>query len=215
VHDKVRQIPHGFSKIAEGVGALKTLNAKFPVTGRCVLQRYNYADFPNIVHAAKAIGLDQISFLAADVSSSAFNRASPWSDTRVAEVALTAEEALDFERILHESSEALRSEYAMNFIAESREKLNRIVSYYQAVNGVGEFPKTICNAPWVSAVIESDGSVLPCFFHQPYGNIYQNTLEEILNSTQAVNFRKKLNVNGDAICKKCVCTLKLGLTEMT
>ena len=82
--------------------------------------------------------------------------------------------------------------------------------YYAALNGDGELPPTVCNAPWVSAVIESDGLVKPCFFHQPFGNIYEQPLEAILNSPQAINFRRNLDVQQDPTCRACVCTLQLG-----
>ena len=79
---------------------------------------------------------------------------------------------------------------------------------------MGEFPGAVCNAPWVSAVIESDGSVMPCFFHKAYGNIYEKDFLEIINSEQAIEFRKKLNVETDPVCQKCVCSLKLGIRQM-
>jgi MoaA/NifB/PqqE/SkfB family radical SAM enzyme len=214
VHDKIRNIPGGFRKLAEGVKALKQINPAFRVSGRCVLQRYNYFDFPNIVHAANEIGLDQISFLGADISTTAFNRTAQWDEERVSEIALTRSEAKELQTILERSFTEFASAYASRFIAESPAKLEKIVRYYQAVNGSGDFPETICNAPWVSAVIESDGSVLPCFFHKPYGNIFDADLLEILNSPAAISFRKNLDVNRDATCKKCVCSLKLGLTQM-
>jgi Fe-coproporphyrin III synthase len=214
IHDKIRQIPNGFSKLSEGVKLLKQINPEYPVTGRCVLQRYNYADFANIVRAAKEIGLDQISFLAADVSTSAFNRIDPWTDQRVSEIALTTQEIADFEKIISDSFNELSEFYESKFIAESPAKLKKLVEYYKAVNGKQNFAAPVCNAPWVSAVIESDGSVLPCFFHKPYGNIYDNDLLSILNSKQAISFRKNLKVERDITCQKCVCSLKLGVTEM-
>jgi MoaA/NifB/PqqE/SkfB family radical SAM enzyme len=214
IHDQIRQIPNGFDKLAEGVKALKSIEKKFPVTGRCVLQRNNYADFPNIIMAAKSIGLDQISFLTADVSSSAFNRGDPWSNERVSEISLNATETKHFEEIIENSFIGLKSEYESKFIAENPAKMRKLVQYYKAVNKKGDFPDTICNAPWVSAVIESDGSVLPCFFHKPYGNIYQKDFVSILNSKEAIDFRKSLNISKDETCKKCVCSLKLGLREM-
>jgi hypothetical protein len=33
-----------------------------------------------------------------------------------------------------------------------------------------------CNAPWVSAVVETDGAVRPCFFQQAIGNLADGTL---------------------------------------
>ncbi|MEO5998836.1 MAG: SPASM domain-containing protein [Chitinophagaceae bacterium] len=32
------------------------------------------------------------------------------------------------------------------------------------------FPFKKCNAPWVSTVIEADGTVTPCFFHEAIRN---------------------------------------------
>ncbi len=214
VHDKVRNIPGGFSKLTEGIKALKKLNPSFPITGRCVLQRYNFSDFINIVKAARHIGLDQISFLAADVSSTAFNRMQQWPEERVHEVALTNAETLEFEKIVHQSFTEINAEYKTKFIAESEAKINNIVQYYKAVNKAGNFPKVECNAPWVSAVIESDGNVLPCFFHKPYGNIYEDGFLEIINSPPAREFRRNLNLAKDEICKKCVCSLNLRVDLM-
>lgn len=214
IHDRIRNIPHGFRKLAAGVKALKDLRPGFRVSARCVLQRYNYADFINIVQAAKDIGLDQISFLAADVSSAAFNRPEHWQEERVSEIALTAVETTEFEDIVERSFDTLQEAYAQKFIAESPAKMKKIVQYYQAINGLADFPETVCNAPWVSAVIESDGSVMPCFFHKPYGNIYEGDLPDLLNSREAIAFRRNLDMRNDETCKKCVCSLKLGLRQL-
>jgi Fe-coproporphyrin III synthase len=214
IHDHIRQVPNGFDKLAEGVKALKSIDLKFPVTARCVLQRNNYADFFNIVMSAKNIGFDQISFLTADVSSSAFNRLDPWVSERVSEISLDSSQTEQFEKIIEESFVELSQEYKSKFIAENPAKMRKLVQYYKAINRESDFPHTVCNAPWVSAVIESDGSVLPCFFHKPYGNIYQKDFLSIINSKEAVNFRKNLDMSRDETCKKCVCSLKLGLTGM-
>lgn len=214
IHDKVRNIAGGFEKLTNGVKTLKKIKPNFRITGRCVLQRSNYFDFENIVRTAEEIGLDQISFLGADVTSGAFNRSNLWSGERVSEVALNKEEAIEFEKILEHSFNRLKNKYRSKFIAESFEKMRRIALYYRAINGIGEFPDVVCNAPWVSAVIESDGNVLPCFFHKPYGNIYEKEFMEIINSKEGISFRENLNVTKNAICKKCVCSLKIGLTKM-
>lgn len=211
VHDRIRNIPRGFEKISRGVGAIKTIDPSFRITSRSVVQRENYFDFVNTVRAARTMGLNAISFLAADVSTEAFNRPEGWSGERVSEVALSAGEARDFERLLRESFVLLKEDYDTGFIVESPEKIMRIARYYHAINGNGAFPMPVCNAPWVSAVVESDGSVMPCFFHKPYGNIYENDFRAIINSPQAIRFRKSLKVKEDPICRKCVCSLRVGM----
>jgi len=65
----------------------------------------------------------------------------------------------------------------------------------------------------VSAVIEPNGDVLPCFFHKSYGNIHREPFNKIINSPEAISFRKNLNIEKDPICKKCVCSLKIGITQ--
>ncbi|MEP6735255.1 MAG: radical SAM protein [Chryseolinea sp.] len=209
VHDKIRNIPNGFEKLSAGVRALKLHSLSFRITARCVLQKLNYFDFPNVVKEVKNIGIDQISFLAADVSTGAFNHESIMPDESVSQIALSSAECDSFETILESSFIELKSEYASLFIAEQPDKMRRLVQYYRAINGTTSFPRVVCNAPWVSAVLESDGRLMPCFFHEPYGSIYENTFNDVLNSSKAILFRKKLNVSRDPVCQKCVCSLKL------
>jgi MoaA/NifB/PqqE/SkfB family radical SAM enzyme len=102
------------------------------------------------------------------------------------------------------------SDFESRFISENPEKLRRLPSYYAALNGLGEFPETVCNAPWVSSVVEADGSVRPCFFHPAIGSIQEHSLEDVLNAPEAIAFRKSLDVKTNPICKACVCTLSLG-----
>jgi MoaA/NifB/PqqE/SkfB family radical SAM enzyme len=209
VHDAIRNVPRAYDRLAEGVAALKRLDPKFRVSARCVIQRCNYFALPNIIAAAHEIGLDQISFLAVDVSTTAFNRPTPWGNERIADVALSPNEVADFRRILEETILRYADDFASGFIAEAPEKMRRLPQYFAAINGMGDFPENRCNAPWVSTVIEADGTVRPCFFHRPLGNIHERPLEAILNSDDAIAFRNQLDIKGDPICRKCVCTLCL------
>ncbi|HWQ13253.1 MAG TPA: radical SAM protein [Roseiflexaceae bacterium] len=209
VHDTIRNVPRAYARLAEGVAALRAARPDFRVTGRCVLQRRNYADLPNIVEAAHALGLDQISFLAADVSSEAFNRPGGWDGERVADVALSRAEAAAFAAAVEEVIAARPADFASGYIAESPAKLRRLPRYYAALNGDGPLPPVRCNAPWVSAVVEADGTVRPCFFHRAIGNIHERPLAEIINAPEAIAFRRGLDVAADPICTKCVCTLHL------
>jgi MoaA/NifB/PqqE/SkfB family radical SAM enzyme len=175
------------------------------------VQRANHRALRATVQAAHEIGLERISFLAADVSSSAFNRPEGWSPERVEEVALNAADlpalAAELDAMFAENGD----DFASGFIAESPAKLRqRLLAYYTALTGDGAFPPNRCNAPWVSAVIESDGAVRPCFFQPALGNIRSaQSLDAILNSPEAIAWRRGLDIERDAICRKCVCTLQL------
>ena len=213
VHDAIRRVPRAYDQLADGVAALREIESGYRVTGRCVLHRLNFRDLPNIVAAAHQIGLASISFLAADVSSEAFNRPGGWDGERVGEVALDPAEAAEFERVVETVIAEHRADFESSFIVESPDKLRRLPRYYQALHGQGELPEVVCNAPWVSTVIEADGVVRPCFFHPELGNIHQQPLAEILNSPAAVRFRRQLDVARDPICRRCVCSLNLGPME--
>ena len=210
VHNSIRRVPRAFERMAEGIAVLREQRAGYPVSARCVLQRHNFRDLPNIVAAAHEIGLNRISFMSVDVSSTAFNRPEPWQEPRVAEVALDRAETTEFAGIVEDTIQRFGADFDSKFISESPDKLRRLPRYYAALNGLGEFPTTICNAPWVSSVVEADGTVRPCFFHAPLGNVHDAPLEQILNAPQAVEFRRTLDVNENPICKTCVCTLSMG-----
>lgn len=210
VHDRIRNIPGAFSKLREGVQHIKSLNPQYRITARTVIHRVNFRIWPGIIEAAKGLGLDQISFLPADVSSHAFNREVLWSSERQTEV-LIEENALP---LLEEITEYILNKYKTDFenrfIAESPQKFRNIAAYYSAIHGLNEFPFKKCNAPWVSAVIEADGSVKPCFFHAAFGNIHQQSLQQTLNNEEALQFRKNLDIEQNETCKRCVCYLNLS-----
>ena len=210
VHDRIRNIPNAFEKLKEGVRELKKINKKYRVTARCVIQRDNFRDLSNIVSAAREIGLDQISFLTADISTDAFNRPELWEDEKVDEVRLSKQELEMFKVEVESLIKNHQVDFENKFIAESPEKIRRFYNYYSAFHGLSEFPIISCNAPWVSTVIEPDGTVRPCFFHPKVGNINDAVLANIINSEESIAFRKKLDVKTNPICQKCVCSLNLS-----
>jgi MoaA/NifB/PqqE/SkfB family radical SAM enzyme len=209
LHDKIRNIPGAFGKLREGIASIRLLSPQFRISARCVIQRYNFRKWPDIIQTAKEIGLNSISFLPADVSSSAFNREALWPEDRQQEIRLLESDLDDLKMVINELLVRFKAEFRNRFISESADKLQKIYSYYAAFYGYNEFPYKSCNAPWVSTVIEADGNVRPCFFHQSYGNIKTGALDTLINSPRAIKFRKDLDMENNPTCQKCVCYLNL------
>ena len=154
--------------------------------------------------------MDQISFLNADVSTDAFNRPNLWEDEKVNKIKLSLEEVEQFKEVIENLINTHSKDFKSGFIAESQDKLRGFYNYYAAFHGLCEFPTVTCNAPWVSAVIEADGRVRPCFFHSPMGDIKDASLTNLINAADSIAFRKNLDTNKNPICKKCVCSLNLS-----
>ncbi len=210
LHDRIRNIPHAFRKLEEGVAHIKSLNPHFRITARTVIHRLNYRKWQAIIDAAWGMQLDQISFLPADVSSNAFNRETTWTADRQDEVLVPEEELPELEQAVSNIIAANGEHFSRRFIAEPPLKIRQIYQYYSAFYGRNTFPYKQCNAPWVSTVVEADGSVRPCFFHGVIGNIREASLPDIINSETAISFRKSLDMSTNATCVKCVCALNLS-----
>ncbi len=215
IHDRIRNVPSAYERLAAGVAAVRAADASIRLTGRCTVQRWNYGSLAATVGAAHELGLAQISFLAVDVSSEAFNRPGGWPAGRRAEVALAADDLPRLAAELERLERRHAADFASGFIAESPDRLRRrLYDYFAALLGRGQLPPVACNAPWVSTVVEADGTVRPCFFQPPLGRLDAATgLAEILNAPQAVAWRQGLDTARDAICRRCVCSLQLRETE--
>ena len=227
IHDRIRRVPGTFQAIARGVEALHALAPEYRVTARCTVQKENHESLVATAEAARNLGLASISFLAADMASSAFGRdrllknpdksqetqaeglchdsergtgVQPVFRGYADSISLTASEI----PTLAAQIEALKRD---PFVADSTNHLDRIVEHFEAHLGTREHLAPRCNAPWVSAVMETDGGVRPCFFHPLIGN---GRLDQALNGPVAVDFRSRLDVASNPTCRKCVCSLHLS-----
>jgi Fe-coproporphyrin III synthase len=207
LHNRIRRVPRAFERLSAGVQELRRLRPDIPIHARCTVQKLNHCSLSATATTARDIGLNSISYLAADVSSSAFNRHSLSSAERQDQVALNVIEVEALEQEIQRLIQEHVGDFTSGFIAESPAKLERIVLHFRACLGQVEPVAPRCNAPWVSAVIEAGGDVRPCFFHRPLGNTRNEPLHEILNGTEALEFRRNLDIAHDPICRRCVCSL--------
>ncbi len=199
LHDSIRHTPGGFATIERGAARIRALRPDFPISARTVVQRRNHRALTATAAAAKHLGLNSISFLAADLTSTAFNRAEPWPLVRQNEIALGHGDlsALD----------AQITELTLDpCVIDSPAHLARIADHFRAHLGLAPFKAPRCNAPWVSALLTSSGNVRPCFFHPTIGTLENDSLMRILTTSR---FRDSLDVASNPTCQRCVCSLYL------
>jgi MoaA/NifB/PqqE/SkfB family radical SAM enzyme len=134
-----------------------------------------------------------------------------WPASHQAEIGLSLLEvgALEdeIEALIHESDQ----EFGSGFIVETPDKLRRIARHFRVQLGLKEGESPVCNAPWVSAVLEVDGTVRPCFFHKPIGNLSEGTLDQVINGDAGRAFRASLDIPSSPTCRNCVCSLNYRL----
>lgn len=207
IHDSIRRVRGGFRLIGAGIQAIRRIRPDLRITARTTVQKENFRWLRETVRAAKTLTFDGISFLAVDLTSEAFNRPLLWPAERQNEIGLSFDDleelAIEIDNLVSENSDDIRS----GFIAESPEKLRRVVQHFRAHLGLEEAQAPPCNAPWTSAVVEADGSVRPCFFHPPIGDLRKQTFEEAVNSEKALQFRSALDMRNNLTCQHCVCSL--------
>jgi MoaA/NifB/PqqE/SkfB family radical SAM enzyme len=212
IHDAIRRVSGAYNLIHKGIIAVRNYNPSMPITCRTTVQKANHRHLRQTVDAARALGLDSISFLAADLTSEAFNRPLIWPGEKQSEIGLNLEEV----RALEEEIEQMILQYEAGihhkYIVEPSAKLRKIARRFREHLGQLTPLAPTCNAPWVSAVVEVDGSVRPCFFHRTIGNITSSTLEDVINGEKAQEFRQSLDIENDATCRRCVCSLNYHAT---
>lgn len=222
----------GLQALEAGVGRLKALAPRLPIIARATIHAGNFRDLPRLIEKARAMGLDGISFLAADVLSDAFgrkesanvaSRSAPvpqralkvpllpiaGGSDHAARLMLTPKEITELGALLGCTRRELAEEFASGFVAESPAQLRRLPRYFGGLRGTTPLPRVRCSAPWYSVVVEADGTVRPCFFHRPVGNVRCTPLRAILRE-ELVRFRRTLAVRSNPICQRCVCSLNVG-----
>ncbi|MEZ4666441.1 MAG: radical SAM protein [Anaerolineae bacterium] len=215
----------GFELILDGIRSVR--EGGIPVSTRTTLQRANYKEVPQIIDVAKAADVNRISFLTVDISNQYAFGSRFAADPALAVIAdmgpgaplehgpsataLTNDDVTIFENLVDDVTRRYAEDFASGLIAESPEKLKRMVSYFRAINGDSPYPRHRCNSPHISTVIEVDGTIRPCYFLPSYGKISRDdSLYEVLNSAAAQTLRRSYREGHRSECERCVCPLYKG-----
>jgi Fe-coproporphyrin III synthase len=194
-----------FELIFEGIDILRA--AGMPIITRTTVQKANFREIPQIIEVALAHDVNKISFLAVDVSNPfAFGE----RDTNEPNGALSTIEIQELAVIIEESKSCFAAAFADGRMAESPEKLRRILlQYFKTLIGEGDFPRPRCNAPQFSTVVEVDGRLRPCYFLPTYGRLKpeEDGLTEAINWQAAQDLRRAYRTGQRAECARCVCPL--------
>lgn len=214
-----------FDLVLEGIRAVRA--GGLPVTTRTTVQRANYAEIPQIIEVARAADVNSISFLTVDVSNPfafgprfehdaalpliASNGAGAPAEHGPPAAALTHADLDHLRQVLDDVEARFADDFASGRIAESPAKLRQMIGYFGAILGEGTPPPIRCNAPHLSAVIEVDGTLRPCYFLPEGGRVGDGSpLRDAINTPQALELRRQYQSGQRPECARCVCPLYKG-----
>ena len=207
-HDEIRGV-NSFDQIVEGIRNATRNPAGRTVSIRTVVHRGNFREIIEMVHLARSLGVDRVSFLSADILSGSFGRERAGKAAPDNSVVLNEEEVREFRLLVGTMAASCAGEFETGFISESPAKMYHLVEYYEALLGKRPFPRNRCNAPMVSAVVTSEGDIHPCFFLPSFGSIRKQPLNVLINSDDIVRTRSEVRAYTLERCRTCVCTLNV------
>ena len=186
----------GLGAVAAGVAALRAHAPHMPITARVTVTATNAGHLRRIVERARALGIDGVSFLAADTATAgALGRDGPVALPAVDPARLAAEVA------------ALRGGPLRRFVTDSDLALDRLVHRARAAGGLEAPHAPPCDAPHTSAVVTADLKLRPCFFLPATGDA-AGGLEAALEQGRAA--RAAHDVATHPTCARCVCWARLA-----
>jgi Fe-coproporphyrin III synthase len=201
-HDGLRGVP-ALERLGAGVAALQLAAPAVLRVARTTLHGGNLAELAAIVALARRLRFDHVSFLPLDAASAAFGG----HPERRAALVPGAEAVEAFRRAV----DALEAEGALadGFVLESADKLRRLGRHLDASAGRAAFERPACDAPWWSSVVEADGRLRPCFFHEPVGDARQGLRATRGSPAYGAALARIRRAN--ATCDRCVCPKRRGV----
>jgi len=194
-HDGLRGVP-AFERLAAGLRALRALPRRPRLVARSTLHGGNAHEIEAIVTAAREMGFDQVSFLPLDASSDAFG-----GDPAARRPLVPSPATLD---ALEAGIRRLEAAGVLGgFVAEDGHGMRRVARHLRAGAGLGAFERPACDAPWWSSVVDADGRVRPCFFHEPVGEA-KGSLSALRGSAAYRAALARVRAR-NTTCERCVC----------
>lgn len=196
-----------FSEVIKGIRIIKdTYDTK--IIARTVIQKRNFLDIIPTIELVKSLGVDKISFLPIDIKTPGFGRDGD-NKGRYDDLTLNTGDIKEFESIVGKIKRDYNKDLKNGVIETTSSRFDSIIEYFKALLGSAEPPRNNCIWPWTSLVIEPNGEVRPCFFHNSFANLNKMPLDGIVNSNHLRKFRQNKKHNKSVECAYCVSPLEI------
>jgi Fe-coproporphyrin III synthase len=211
IHNQIRGHQKSFQKAVEGINEMLLLNPKQSISIFCVITEWNIGFLKEFIDFFKDYPLKEIGFMhtnftpqsVADSHNAVFGATYFATASNIEQITI---ENYDLELLWSEIQEIKqgKNSFKVHFSPEIKSKEKLYEFYHQPEKIIGK----ICNDVFSNIMIKSDGSVIPSHgrcYNFELGNIHNQTLKEIWNSSILKNFRSDLMNNGGLLpaCSRC------------
>ena len=86
---------------------------------------------------------------------------------------------------------------------QTRRQMKRVLNYFKAALGLGDFSPPYCRASRIAFYVDSDAAIRCCPYQEAFGNLGKKSLLEISKGEALRYFRSNLNLARNDICPVC------------
>jgi radical SAM protein with 4Fe4S-binding SPASM domain len=211
LHNDIRGNEKSFSKAIEGVQALVSMKSKIRINVYCVITEWNVGRLVEFLKSMNKypftrVGLMHSNFTPEHIAhhhNEAFGNLYPATASNTTETKL---ETIDIPRLWHEIQEikSTRWNFPVNFFPDlhSSQMLEQYYLHPEVFMGKR------CMDIFSNVMIKSNGDVIPAHgrcYNLKIGNLYNDNLRDIWNSSIIREFRKQVTTNGGLLpaCSRC------------
>jgi radical SAM protein with 4Fe4S-binding SPASM domain len=211
IHNFIRGNPHSFSKAIEGIEELQKLNSKIDINIYCVITEWNSGKLEDFLmylspHKLKRVGLMHSNFTPLHIAEHHNQIFGDIYRATASNITDTRNESINTSDLWKEIQTIKSKNW--NFDVEFFPEIDSSEQLKQYYLNPQTFIGKTCMDIFSNMMIKSNGDVIPAHgrcYNLKIGNLYDNNLKDIWNSSEVSGFRKTVINNGGLLpaCSRC------------
>ncbi len=180
------------------IAQLKKDSPRLTVRAQIYFSALALSILPKIAQCAQEAQLEKLEFFPPPLHDSKNN-----NNSKLNTLLLTDEQIKKFEENFWEIMDEKYFQSCLFDLDMTRRQLERIINFFKAANGSGNFEPPHCRAPRTALFIEPNGDVRCCPYQTVCGSLWVYPLRSIEESSTTHEFRTKINLYTEKKCLTC------------
>jgi len=195
------EISKTFRSLPEEITLLRSLNPSLEIRAILYVSDFCLKNLDRVIHLVENAGFDHLDFFSPNLYINLLNQNE--KDLCVQNLVPSKEEIKSLEKDFWNILEQRWFETHLFDLNLCRRQMERVIQFFGAIRGLGEFAPPFCRASRVSFFIEPTGEVRTCPYQKIVGNLRSHSLVQISESEELKLFQANLNLAKSPICPSC------------